>query len=46
MAVLIAFNLNMSFGESLLFKNVNFSIDERDKLGLVGSNGTGKTTLF
>lgn len=46
MAVLNAFNLNMSFGESLLFKNVNFRIDERDKVGLVGSNGTGKTTLF
>jgi len=46
MAVLNASNLNMSFGESMLFENVNFRIDERDKVGLVGSNGTGKTTLF
>ena len=26
-------------------KNLNFSIDEKDKIGLIGQNGAGKTTL-
>ncbi len=32
-------------GETLL-KNINFAIDEKDKIGLVGANGAGKTTLI
>ncbi len=43
------FNLSdvgMEFGERTLFQNVSFTIGETDKIGLIGSNGTGKTTLF
>lgn len=35
-----------SFSERVLFKDVSFSVAENDKIGLVGANGTGKTTLF
>ena len=34
------------FGAELLFKNVTFEVDKIDKIGLVGRNGCGKTTLF
>ncbi len=46
MAVINAYNLNMGFGEKPLFENACFDIGEKDRVGLVGANGTGKTTLF
>ena len=30
----------------MLFDKVTFSIDNHDKIGLIGANGSGKTTLF
>lgn len=38
--------LKKSFGERVLFDDVSFSVGENDKIGLVGANGCGKTTLF
>lgn len=38
--------VNKYFGERLLFENVSFSIEEHDKIGLIGANGTGKSTLL
>lgn len=46
MAVINAYNLNMGFGETILFENACFDIGEKDRVGLVGANGAGKTTLF
>ena len=46
MAVLTAQNLNMSFGDRTLFDGVYFDIKEGERVGLIGANGTGKTTLF
>ncbi|MBQ8541011.1 MAG: ABC-F family ATP-binding cassette domain-containing protein [Clostridia bacterium] len=46
MNLLTAINLGKSFGERDLFKNVSFNIDEKSKIGLIGANGVGKTTLF
>lgn len=46
MNLLTANNLGKSFGERDLFKNVTFNIDEKSKIGLIGANGVGKTTLF
>ncbi len=39
-------NLTVSFGGFTLFDNVNFHINENDKIGLVGKNGAGKTTIL
>ena len=35
-----------SFGNSLLYTDVTVEIDENEKVGLIGRNGTGKSTLF
>jgi len=34
------------FGHKLLFENLNWLITSKDRAGLVGANGTGKTTLL
>lgn len=39
-------DLEQQFGANTLFKNVNFSIDSNARIGLVGPNGVGKTTLL
>lgn len=39
-------NIYKSFSEKPLIENINFGINERDKIGLIGLNGTGKTTLL
>lgn len=46
MAVLDVQNLTLSFGENILFSNVSFDIKEKEKVGLIGCNGAGKTSLF
>ncbi|NCQ54135.1 ABC-F family ATP-binding cassette domain-containing protein, partial [Candidatus Saccharibacteria bacterium] len=35
-----------SFGPKILMKNIKFSIDDGEKVGVVGRNGVGKSTLF
>jgi len=39
-------NLTKSYGMNLLFKEINFVITHQDKIGLIGINGTGKSTLL
>lgn len=39
-------NLTKSYTERLLFDDASFSINEGDKIGLIGINGTGKSTLL
>lgn len=39
-------NVSKYFGTRCLFDEVNFFINEKDKIGLVGLNGSGKSTLF
>ena len=46
MPVLSVNKLNMSFGERELFAELSFEVEARDKVGLIGRNGVGKTTLF
>ena len=38
--------ISLSFGEKCVLDNVSFSLEEGDKLGVVGVNGAGKTTLI
>lgn len=39
-------NICKSFSEKPLIENINLGIGENDKIGLIGVNGTGKTTLL
>lgn len=46
MNVLDVQNLTLSFGENELFSNITFDIKDKEKVGFVGVNGAGKTSLF
>lgn len=46
MAVLQLNDINKVFAGEYLLKNITFSVDEKDRVGLVGLNGSGKTTLL
>ena len=46
MIVLTTTDLTLRFGTTTVLENVSFSVDERDKLGIIGVNGSGKTSLF
>ena len=39
-------NLGKAFGEKTIFTDLNFEVYYRDVVGIVGANGTGKTTFF
>lgn len=38
--------LNKSFGENLILKNINMTIEDNTRYGLIGVNGAGKSTLL
>ncbi len=46
MAIVTVSGLKMEFGEQKLFDNMFFEIQPGDRIGLIGVNGCGKTTLF
>ena len=39
-------NVSKSYGSKILFENVTFNINKGERIGLVGRNGNGKTTLM
>ena len=39
-------NLAVEFGGSALFSEVSFTINENDKIALMGKNGAGKSTMM
>ena len=44
---MIALNdISYEFGGNYLYKNANWHIKPKERIGLVGKNGTGKTTLL
>lgn len=46
MEILKGINISKKFGDLEVLKNVNFSINDNQIVGLIGPNGAGKTTLF
>ena len=46
MIVLSTTDLTLRFGTTSVLEKVSFSVDERDKLGIIGVNGSGKSSLF
>lgn len=46
MFVLSCEHLSKSYAEKILIEDVSFLLDEKDKVGLIGVNGTGKSTLL
>lgn len=46
MNILTVEGLTKSYGEKVIFDNISFGIDSKDKIGIIGVNGTGKSTLL
>ncbi|KFE69893.1 ABC-F family ATP-binding cassette domain-containing protein [Hyalangium minutum] len=46
MSLLIAQDVCLSYGKKVLFDDASFTIGPRDRVGLVGANGTGKSSLM
>ena len=46
MSLLIVQDLSLSYGKKALFEHTSFTIGPTDRIGLVGANGTGKSTLL
>ena len=39
-------DLSFAFGTNIILDKISFALDEKDKLGVIGVNGCGKSTLF
>ncbi|MFD1422108.1 ABC-F family ATP-binding cassette domain-containing protein [Lactiplantibacillus songbeiensis] len=46
MQTLRAENLTRTYGEKTLFKDISFIVNEHDRIGVIGVNGSGKTNLL
>ena len=46
MVLLTAEHIKKSYGTRVIFDDISFSIHEGDKIGVIGVNGTGKSTLL
>ena len=46
MSLLTCQNITVAYAQREIFRNVTFSVEKGDKIGLIGANGCGKTTLF
>ncbi|MED4401910.1 ABC-F family ATP-binding cassette domain-containing protein [Metabacillus fastidiosus] len=46
MSILSVENLMKTYGEKTLFDHISFTIAEKQRIGLIGVNGTGKSTLL
>lgn len=46
MALLSINQASAAFGDKTIFSDITLSVNKKDKIGIIGANGTGKTTLF
>lgn len=46
MIVLSCTNISKAYVVDTILENISFSVEDKDKIGLIGLNGSGKTTLF
>lgn len=46
MNIMTVESISKSYGEKVLFENASFGMEDQDKIGIVGVNGTGKSTFL
>ncbi len=46
MIALSASDLSLSFGADIILKDISFAVNDGDRVGIIGVNGAGKTSLF
>jgi ABC transport system ATP-binding/permease protein len=46
LSILLVENLYKTYGEKTLFDHISFTISEKQRIGLIGPNGTGKSSLL
>ena len=46
MIALSVSDVSLSFGQETVLKNISFAINDGERVGVVGVNGAGKTSLF
>ena len=39
-------DISLSFGTDVILKDISFAVNDGDKVGIIGVNGAGKTSLF
>ena len=46
MSILTFHDVNLTFGDQIIFRNANFSLEPNERVCVIGRNGAGKSTLF
>lgn len=46
MIALSASDINLSFGTDVILKDISFAVNDGERVGIIGVNGAGKTSLF
>ncbi len=46
MSIIVCDGVSVSYGADVILKQIDFSVNENDKVGIIGVNGAGKSTLF
>ena len=46
MSLINVINLGLAFSRKTIFSNLNLQVEPGDRIGLVGPNGSGKTSLL
>ena len=44
--LLIAENIQKTYSDKILLDHITLSVDQKDKIGIIGANGCGKSTLL